>query len=151
MNIDWRVVPHQSEWYVQSLALRDWVLRKPLGLLFEPADLHGESVDVHVVGIVDTCVVACCILSHLKQAHAFKMRQVAVLESQQRRGLGRQLVNFCEHLAIQERKSSLVLHAREGAVPFYLALGYETEGAEFMEVGIPHRRMMKLVDANPSR
>jgi len=39
----------------------------------------------------------------------------------------------------------MVLHAREAAIPFYLRLGYELEGEPFTEVGIPHRRMVKLL------
>jgi predicted GNAT family N-acyltransferase len=39
----------------------------------------------------------------------------------------------------------MVLHARETAVPFYNALGYNSVGAQFEEVGIPHFRMEKAL------
>jgi hypothetical protein len=37
------------------------------------------------------------------------------------------------------------LHARVVAVDFYLKLGYELFGEEFIEVNIPHRHMQKFV------
>ncbi len=35
----------------------------------------------------------------------------------------------------------IYLHAREVALDFYLKLGYEIFGEEFVEVTIPHRHM----------
>lgn len=150
MRLEWQVVPHQSTGYWQSLTLRDEVLRKPLNRLFDPADLQKESSDYHVVGFYKGLVVACSIISKVEQGAALKMRQVAVCQSLQRTGLGKQMVAYCETLAIELGAQRIVLNARESALPFYLALGYEVEGEEFTEVGLPHRRMMKLVDSNPS-
>ena len=150
MRLDWQVVPHQSIGYWQTLTLRDEVLRKPLNRLFDPAELQKESSDYHVVGFYKGLVVACSILSKLDQGSALKMRQVAVCQSLQRRGLGRQMVEYCESLTVELGARRIVLNARESALPFYLALGYEVEGEEFMEVGLPHRRMLKLVDSHPS-
>jgi predicted GNAT family N-acyltransferase len=149
MKVEWQVVPHQSVGYWQSLTLRDEVLRKPLNLLFDTVDLQMESTDYHIVGFQKGLVVACCILSNLDQGAALKMRQVAVCHSLQRRGLGKQMVEYCESLSLEIGAHRIVLNARESAVPFYLSLGYAVEGEEFTEVGLPHRRMMKLVDSNP--
>ena len=150
MRLEWQVVPHQSIGYWQSLTLRDEVLRKPLNMLFDPAELEKESSDFHVVGFHKGLVLACCILSKVEQGTALKMRQVAVCQSLQRNGLGRQMVEYCESLTVELGSQRIVLNARESALPFYLALGYEVEGEEFTEVGLPHRRMWKLVDSHPS-
>ena len=72
-----------------------------------------------------------------------KMRQVAVRADLQGRGVGRSLVEASEAYALSHGFERIVLHARTSAVPFYLALGYETEGDEFEEVGIPHLFMFK--------
>lgn len=150
MRLEWQVVPHQSIGYWQSLTLRDEVLRKPLNMLFDPAELEKESSDFHVVGFHKGLVLACCILSKVEQGTALKMRQVAVCPSLQRNGLGRQMVEYCESLTVELGAQRIVLNARESALPFYLALGYEVVGEEFTEVGLPHRRMWKLVDSHPS-
>ena len=150
MRLEWQVVPHQSIGYWQTLTLRDEILRKPLNMLFDPAELEKESSDFHVVGFQQGLVVACCILSKVEQGTALKMRQVAVCQSLQRNGLGRQMVEYCESLTVELGSQRIILNARESALPFYLALGYEVEGEEFTEVGLPHRRMWKLVDSHPS-
>ena len=73
------------------------------------------------------------------------MRQVAVDESYQSKGIGRALVEYCEQVARDEQFTEIILHARETAVAFYLKLGYEVYGEPFIEVGIPHRNMRKFI------
>ncbi len=36
------------------------------------------------------------------------------------------------------------MHARSYAIPFYSKNGYTSQGEEFLEVGIPHKIMLKL-------
>jgi predicted GNAT family N-acyltransferase len=38
-----------------------------------------------------------------------------------------------------------MMHARKTAVPFYERIGYQVAGEEFLEVGIPHYEMRKLL------
>jgi predicted GNAT family N-acyltransferase len=76
---------------------------------------------------------------------SWKMRQVAVAEAVQGKGVGNTLVEASENLARLAGVNSMVLHARETAVPFYLTLGYATVGERFEEVGIPHFKMQKVL------
>ncbi|MFZ9754642.1 MAG: GNAT family N-acetyltransferase [Bacteroidia bacterium] len=139
-----RWVEFGSEAYFQALALRDEVLRKPLGLSFDPESLALEKHDTHLVGLVHGVVVACCILT--AAGPDAKMRQVAVSFEKQGQKLGRSLVEFSEQKAREMGFKRMVLHARMGAVPFYQRLGYSIDSEEFIEVGIPHRSMSKLVE-----
>ena len=41
-----------------------------------------------------------------------------------------------------------MLNAQLTALPFYLGLGYQAEGAIFEEAGIPHRALSKSLKAN---
>jgi predicted GNAT family N-acyltransferase len=74
-----------------------------------------------------------------------KMRQVAVAATEQGRGVGSAMVAYSEEVAREKGFSTMVLHARRTAVPFYLRLGYTQEGDEFEEVTIPHYRMYKML------
>lgn len=119
------------------------MLRWPLGLDYTEADLASEADQIHLVGVLDREVVAVALLA--KVPDGAKMRQVAVTPERQGQGLGRRLVEAFEGLARSQGFDRVVLHARETAVPFYRALGYQEVGGQFEEVGIPHRRMEKAI------
>lgn len=138
-----RQVAFGSPEYEATVELRREVLRRPLGLDFTIEQLAAEDSDVHLALFdEDEGVVACLVLVGLEDGRV-KMRQVAVREDRQGQGVGRQLVRAAETEAKGEGFLTIVLHARETAVPFYRALGYSIEGEPFEEVGIPHFAMSK--------
>ena len=132
--------------YDESIQLRTEILRKPLKLEFTAEDLSEEWNQYHLVGY-DTInqIVAVLVFKRIN-SDVLKMRQVAVKESFQGSGLGSQLVHFAEKWAIEHHYKQIELHARKSAVSFYLKLAYHIEGEEFMEVNLPHHRMIKNLD-----
>ncbi len=128
--------------YKQALDLRYRVLRKPLGLEFTQAELSKDEHDLHFGLMEDNRMVACLTLT-VVDAGGMKMRQVAVDDALQGKGLGKVLATAAEDYTRQQGISLMFCHARKVAVPFYLKLGYEITGPEFTEVGIPHYRMQK--------
>jgi predicted GNAT family N-acyltransferase len=72
-----------------------------------------------------------------------KIRQMAVAESMQRRGIGVILMRYAENFCILNEYFHIELHARKSALHFYQKLNYQLEGEEFEEVGIAHYRMVK--------
>ncbi|MFZ4634572.1 MAG: GNAT family N-acetyltransferase [Saprospiraceae bacterium] len=131
--------------YDEAVRLRTDVLRKPLGLEFTPEQLAEEYDQRHLAAYDASGRLLGC-LSLLASDDAFwKMRQVAVAEAVQGKGVGKILVEASENLARSAGVHTMVLHARETAVPFYQALGYATVGERFEEVGIPHFKMEKVL------
>lgn len=139
-----RVIEHGSRAYDETVALRDALLRRPLGLAYTPAQLAAEADQLHLAAYLHGEAVACAVLQWLAPGMA-KMRQVAVKEALQGRGLGRCLVAAVEGVARNHGVRDIVLHARSSAVPFYSRLGYEIVGDPFEEIGLPHRRMFKRI------
>ena len=137
-----RPVPFGSPEYDATVELRRAVLRRPLGLDFTQEQLAAEHGDVHFALLHADEALACLVFTP-KDGKTLKMRQVAVREDLQGQGVGRQLVETSEVWARRNGYERIVLHARDTAVPFYLAQGYELEGEPFDEVGIPHRAMFK--------
>ena len=137
-------VPFDSEFYRQSVVVRDRILRKPLGLQFSEDDLRRESTDHHLVCMKNDDVVG-VILMRPSDNGMIQMRQVAVDEHWQHKGIGSILVKFAEQFSLQKGYNKIIMHARKPAVLFYLRLDYQTEGAEFTEVGIPHYVMTKVL------
>jgi predicted GNAT family N-acyltransferase len=136
---------HGSAEYQAECALRDQVLRVPLGLSLYDENLVSEKNHEHF-GLFDSTgqIIACLVVVPLSAQEA-KLRQMAVRTEYQGRGFGRQIVHSVETKLIAAGVRRLVLHARCEVVTFYEKLGYAAEGDEFLEVGIPHRRMTKAL------
>jgi predicted GNAT family N-acyltransferase len=134
-------VEHGSEAYWQAVELRREVLRRPLGLDFSDQQLSAEAGDSHLVALQDGLVVGCLVLT--PRGSEVQMRQVAVRPDLQGQGIGRLLVEESEIVARRGGFASMVLHARDTAIPFYQRLGYTTVSDVYEEVGIPHRTMAK--------
>lgn len=137
-----RQISHDTPAHRDMVALRYRVLREPLGLNYTPEQLSAEAGDT-LLGIYDNVqLIGCLILTRL-DAQTVQMRQVAVMPLQQGQGTGRVLVTYAEKLARQQGYTTMLLHARESAVPFYLRLEYAAQGESFEEVGLPHVQMLK--------
>ena len=133
---------YQSPEYVQALKLRDKILRKPLGLQFTKAELQKDEHDIHFGLFEDEKIVACLTLTQTENGR-MKMRQVAVDDNTQGKGLGSQLSLAAEKHAAENGFTVMFCHARKAASGFYLKLGYKIVGDEFTEVNIPHYLMEK--------
>ena len=137
-----REVPHDSPLYHAAVALRDRLLRRPLGLVFTGEDLAAEAANRHFVLLEGTGIRACLmVVPHAPGV--VQIRQMAVDERLQGTGLGRRLMSAVEETLRAEGIIRVFLHARDSAIGFYARLGYTAEGDRFTEVGIPHRRMVK--------
>lgn len=141
-EVDLRECPHLSPDYLATVQLRKEVLRWPLGLDLTEEQLAAEAGDIHLGAFSENVCVGCLVLTP-HGSEEVKMRQVAVHPAWQGRGIGRQMVEWSERRAHSAGFHVMVLHARETAVPFYLRLGYCLEGDPFVEVTLPHRRMLK--------
>lgn len=145
LNPAFKSIHHGSVEYALCIALRDRILRHPLGLYFTTEQLEAETDEFHLTAWDDNQLLACLVLKPV-DVFTVKMRQVAVHENLQGQGIGKKLVAFAETFAREHLFKSMVLHARESAIPFYLAQGYELFGEPFTEVSIPHRSMRKKLD-----
>lgn len=129
--------------YDETVALRDRILRQPLGLEFSIDDLKMEYRDIHLVCIAPAGEIVGCLILSDKGGKKVKMRQVAVDKPLQKQGIGKMLVEASEQLARHRGYDCITLHARDTAIPFYLNLGYVPVGEPFTEVTIWHQEMEK--------
>lgn len=140
-----RRVQPGSALHGQTLALREAVLRAPLGLPLSEADRRGEESQWHFVLCAPDETLLACVLAVPLEEGVFKLRQMAVRTDLQGQGLGRVLMHEVEAVLLAAGARSVVLHARVSATPFYHLLGYVAEGEDFEEVTIPHRHMRKTL------
>ena len=142
MEIQFELINSSSPYYKESLKLRNCILRKPLGLVFSEKDYLSDSQDEHLILLIEDKVEAVLLLKRIDKS-SIKMRQVAVSEKFQGKGLGSKLVHQAELVAKENGFLRMELNARKGAIKFYLQQNYFIEGEEFYEVGIPHKKMYK--------
>lgn len=67
--------------------------------------------------------------------------RMAVLAEYRHRGVGTRLLQAIIKYAVDNDLNSLTLAAQTPAIPFYHRGGFETEGDEFSDAGIPHYQM----------
>lgn len=142
-----RIIQYKSPEYDEMIALRHKILREPLGLSFSEQDLEKDEQDFLLALFMPTTdqIIACCILTPIDDK-IIKLRQMAVDESVQKKGIGTAMLSFAEYVAVKEEFEQIELNAREIAVGFYQKYDYEILGNKFTEVGIPHYKMKKQLD-----
>jgi len=124
--------------------LREEVLRKPLGLSLKNEDLSDDAQDIIIIAMDDDNVIGCVML-HPKDKTIVKLRQMAVAEKYQRKGIGNILVRQAEKTARENGYQQITLHARKVAIDFYKKLDYTIISGTFTEVNIPHVAMQKTL------
>jgi predicted GNAT family N-acyltransferase len=142
MNITFKSFKHDSPLYEESILLRNRVLIEAVGRHEDCRDFDFPDKDIYISAYLGKTLIATAIITPIEE-HCAKIRQMAVDIPYHRQGVGRLLVHEFEKIAIKHRFFHLVLHARETAVPFYKALGYELYGNKFYEIDIPHFAMQK--------
>lgn len=138
-----REISFGSDQYRCACALRDAVLRAPLGLPLSADDLQGEADQLHFGLFTDSGELLACVIAIAVSVDHAKIRQTAVSSAYRRQGLGRRIMTELESVLAGRNFKSLSLHARSTAVGFYKKLGYETIGDEFIEITVQHRKMVK--------
>ena len=137
-----KIIDHGSHEYRQMVKLRDDMLRKPLGLGFTPEELEQEKHNMFIAAFEEEDILGCCMLVETDST-IVKLRQMAVLNNLQGKGIGRALMGFAENLARDRGYKIISMHARKNAIGFYEKMGYKVAGDEFIEVTLPHYVMEK--------
>jgi predicted GNAT family N-acyltransferase len=131
---------------VKLFHLRQAVLRTPLGLNLADEDLSLERSWIKIGGFDEqNNLLACLMLTPLDE-YTLKLRQMAVDTNFQGIGYGKKIVVFAEIYALMHKYKTIVLHARATAIPFYKKLNYQIVGDHFLELGILHFKMEKILN-----
>jgi putative N-acetyltransferase (TIGR04045 family) len=83
-------------------------------------------------------------------ARTCQIGRMAVDRAHRRHGVGAAVIEALERMARLRGIAEVLLHAQLPAVHFFQALGYVREGGEFLESGVPHVLMRKVLAAEPA-
>lgn len=139
-----KVIDHGTKSYLQMVALRHQLLREPLGLSFTEAELAREKEDILIASFDEDLLLGCCILTKV-DGETLRLRQMAVSNLKQGRGIGESILYFTENIARDKGYKKIMMHARITAIGFYEKFGFEIISPEFFELGIPHHIMQKNI------
>lgn len=137
-----KIIDHGSREYQQMVQLRNDILRKPLKLTLTPEELAREKDEILIGAFEEEKMLGCCMLI-IVDPSTVRLRQMAVLNNLQGKGIGRALMQFAENIARDRGFKKIIMHARKSAAGFYEKLGYQVCSEEFEEVTLPHYEMEK--------
>ena len=146
--MNFNIIEIDTPAYQQMLDLRHRILRAPLGLEITKEELARDAEDTLLGAFYPNGgqLVACCVLSAMSNPDVIQLRQMAVEDFCQGKGVGGELIDYAEQVAKQMNCKWVYLHARWSAIDFYKKKGYTIESDIFTEVGIKHVEMMKSVE-----
>lgn len=140
-----RNISIHDEGYHKVYELREEILRKPIGLSLKNEDLSGDALDVIVIAENNDDIIGCVMIHPTDNTEVLKLRQMAVADKWQGKGVGNLLMKAAEQQCRDKGARKIILHARVTAQTFYEKLGYAVVSGVFTEVGIPHVVMEKPV------
>lgn len=110
-----------------------------------PADEERDDLDnsaIHALIEIDGDVVA---TGRLTFDEGARIGRLAVLPAYRRRGLASLILHALEHEADMRGFQTVSLHAQTSAQPLYQKHGYAVSGPGFLEAGIDHVPMSKVL------
>ena len=135
-------IDHGTKEYQQMVELRNEILRKPLGLVFDPEELARENEDILIAAFEEDKMLGCCLLTKV-DSQCVRLRQMAVQNNLQGKGIGSAMMNYAENVARDAGYNKVIMDARKTAIGFYEKLGYKVTGNEFEEITVHHLIMEK--------
>lgn len=135
-------IDHGTKEYQQMVELRNEILRKPLGLAFDVEELTRETEDILIAAFEEDTILGCCLLTRVDK-NCVRLRQMAVQNNLQGKGIGAAMMNYAENVARDAGYHKVIMHARKTATVFFEKIGYKATGKEFVEITIPHYVMEK--------
>ena len=120
-----REVAFGSDGYKQTLAIREAVLRKPIGMELRAKDTASDPGDYHFAAFDGAAAVG-CVLFTPRENGVIQLRQMAVLDGHRGRNIGTQLVRLAEKTSAERGFTAVETRAWKTAEGFYRKLGYES-------------------------
>jgi N-acetylglutamate synthase-like GNAT family acetyltransferase len=142
-EIKFKIIDYGSIEYKKAVFLRESILRAPFGLTYSEAELLSEKDQIHIVGVEDSKIISTAVLAP-EGVHC-RMQRVVVKEDKVKKGIGTQMILFCEKLAKKHEFESIYGYARLSTVDFYLKMGFQPEEECVDAYSVPHLRMRKII------
>lgn len=142
MDVTIKPIKYGTEYYEESVDLRNEVFRKPWGLDIRNEDLSSDATYEMFGAYKDNKLIATIFLTEDNKETA-RIKSVAIFDEYRGKGLGRYLMDYVEDIARKRGYEKVALMGRVSVEVFYHKLGYETIGEAYDYHTIPHVDMIK--------
>lgn len=140
------IEPTTDEQWEQYYAIRYEVLRKPWNQPVSSTKDDTESLSQHFLVVDEIGNFVAAGRLQFNSAVEAQIRSMAVTKENQGKKIGSLLLNFLEEKAREKGIDKIILDARENAIEFYEANGYEIyEKSYLLFDTIQHYKMSKLL------
>lgn len=139
-----QIVEYGAEEFGQVREVRNEVFVKELGV--DPVREFDEmdTIAVHFLARLDGAPVGTARL--YGDGTTSRIGRVGVLRAFRNQGVGEAMMNRAMDEAFDQGFTEIILHSQTAVAGFYEALGFVSEGDEFMEENIPHVYMRRVFD-----
>ncbi len=130
MEVTVKELTYQTPEYDAAFALRNEILRVPLGLDLYSESLPNEARSIHCGAFAGNKLVGA--MNFYEQAPGeYYLQQIVVANDVQTSGVGRKLMELMEKILLKKGIKKITMNARMSVVGFYEKLGYYTVGEPF--------------------
>lgn len=137
-------VVYSDKRYPEVLALRQLILRDPLGMTYTQKELDADKGMIFFAYYNDGEILGTVGLEDLGNGKA-QLRQMAVHDKTQGQGVGRKIVEALEEHCREAGFKEIHLDSRYNARGFYEKLGYTEYGEIYDKIGLKHIDMKKVL------
>ena len=130
--------------------IRSLVFQMEQGVSSELEFDGKDEAATHLLAYLDGQPVGTARIRKLDDRTA-KIERVAVLKTARGFGIGKRIMIEALAFLRKAQVAEVRLHAQEAVRDFYQQLGFEPEGEVFVEAGIPHVKMKKLLTSQTAR
>ena len=137
------VVTPMDMWNVTNI--RELVFRKEQKVPYEEDEIFEEQLEAktYLIYLEDKVIGT---IRYRLVNDEYKVERFAILKEYRGKGYGKQAFNyFVELLATKFNPCTITLNSQEAVIGFYEACGFVKEGDMFMETGINHIKMNKII------
>lgn len=137
------IEPRTEQEFEQYFELRWRILRAPWQQPRGSERDDEEDQAYHIMAVDNQQAIGVARLQFVTPDMA-QLRYMAIDNLRQGQGVGRKIVEHMEDYARQHAARTLMLHARQNALGFYLALGYGIDELSYLLFNeIQHYKMLK--------
>ena len=132
MELTVKELTYQTPEYDAGFALRNEILRVPLGLDLYSEDLPHEARSIHCGAFFGDKLVG-SMNFYEQEPGEYYLQQIVVANDLQKSGVGRKLMELMEEILKAKDVKKITMNARMSVVDFYKNLGYYTVGEPFFK------------------